>query len=60
MATDKKVFTLRMQESTYEKVRYLAYFERRSVAMEIEHILLQYIEAFEDQNGTIETPNAEN
>lgn len=60
MATDKKVFTLRMQESTYEKVRYLAYFERRSVAMEIEHILLQYIEAFEDQNGTIETPNTEN
>lgn len=40
-------------DETYEKVRYLAYLERRSIAMEIEHIVLEYIKAHEAQNGEI-------
>lgn len=55
MATDKKVFTMRMQEETYEKVRYMAFKERRSIAMEIEHIILEYAEKFEKENGSIPT-----
>ena len=51
MATDKKVFTLRMQPETYEKVRYLAFVERRSIAMEIEHILNVYINLYESDHG---------
>lgn len=53
MATYKRQFTLRVQDDTFEKVRYLAYHDRRSVAMEIEHILLEYIKEFESKNGEI-------
>lgn len=53
MATDKRQFTLRMQEETYEKVRYMAFMERRSIAMEIESIILKYIEEFENKHGPI-------
>lgn len=51
MATDKKVFTLRLQPETYEKARYLAYIERRSIAMEIEYIINKYAENYEQKNG---------
>ena len=43
MATDKRQFTLRIQDETYEKMRYLAYVERRSIAMEIETAMLAYL-----------------
>ncbi len=57
MATDKRQFTLRVQDETYEKIRYLAYVERRSIAMEIEHALLTYIAVYESQHGTITVPH---
>lgn len=53
MSTDKKQFTLRMQDSTYEKVRYLAYVERRSMAMEIEAMILKYVSDYEQKHGEI-------
>lgn len=53
MATDKRQFTLRMQDETYEKVRYLAYVDRRSIAMEIEHIINQYASQYEAEHGPI-------
>ncbi len=53
MSTDKRQFTLRMQDETYEKVRYLAFLERRSIAMEIEHIVLEYIAKHEEKHGPI-------
>ncbi len=56
MATDKKQFTLRMQDETYEKARYLAFVERRSIAMEIEHIITEYAKEFERKNGPIPIP----
>lgn len=60
MATDKRQFTLRMQDETYEKVRYLAYAERRSIAMEIEHIIQQYAKEYEQTHGVIPIdPNPE-
>lgn len=57
MATDKRQFTLRIQEDTYEKMRYLAYVERRSVAMEMETAMLAYIDAYEKQRGPIPLQN---
>lgn len=54
MATDKRQFTLRIQDSTYEKMRYLAYAERRSIAMEIETAMLAYIAAYEEKHGKIQ------
>ena len=59
MATDKRQFTMRMQDDTYEKIRYLAFRDRRSIAMEIEHILLEYIAAYEQEHGEIEVPGEE-
>lgn len=57
MATDKRQFTMRMQEETYEKIRYLAYAERRSIAMEIEHAITCYIEQYEQSHGAIPVPS---
>ena len=53
MATDKRQFTLRIQDETYEKMRYLAYVERRSIAMEIETAMLAYISEYEKEHGII-------
>lgn len=53
MGTDKRQFTLRIQDETYEKIRYLAYVERRSIAMEIETAMLAYISAYEQAHGAI-------
>jgi len=53
MATDKRPTMLRLPEELYEKVRYLAYVEHRSVNMQIEHALLHYITDYEKQHGTI-------
>jgi len=54
LATDKRQFTMRMQDETFEKLRYLAFIDRRSITMEVEHIILQYIAEFEKTNGEIQ------
>ncbi len=59
MATDKRQFTLRIQEDTYEKMRFLAYAERRSIAMEIETAMLAYIADYENKHGPIQLPESE-
>jgi hypothetical protein len=56
MATDKRQFTLRIQDETYEKMRFLAFAERRSIAMEIETAMLAYIAEYEKQHGAIQLP----
>jgi hypothetical protein len=53
MSTNKRQFTMRMQDETYEKVRYIAFIERRSIAMEIEHIILRFVKEFEENHGEI-------
>lgn len=53
MATDKRQFTLRIQDETFEKMRYLAYIEHRSIAMEIETAMLAYIANYEKEHGVI-------
>lgn len=53
LATDKRPTMLRLPEDLYEKVRYLAYFEHRSLNMEIEYALQQYIAQFEEKHGEI-------
>lgn len=55
MATDKRQFTLRLQDENFQKIKAIAKKERRSIAMEIEFILEQYIAEFEKSNGIIKT-----
>lgn len=56
MATDKRPTTLRLPDDLYEKLRYLAYLERRSLNMEIEHALDAYISDFELKHGPLKLP----
>lgn len=53
MATNKRQFTLRLQEENFLKIKAIAEADRRSIAMEIEYILEQYIKDYEEKNGTI-------
>jgi len=55
MATNKRVFTLRLQDEVFEKMEYIAKQEHRSLTNLIEYVLLQYIEDYQDKNGDIET-----
>mgnify|MGYP001109975297 CR=1 FL=1 len=43
MATNKKVFILRLQDEVFEKIEYLTQQNHRAVTNVIEYILLQYI-----------------
>ena len=58
MATEKRPTMLRLPEEIYEKTRYLAYIEHRSVNMQIEHALSQYITNYENQHGPIQLPES--
>lgn len=58
MATGRKSTTLRLPEDIYEKIRYLAFVERRSVNMQIEHTLSKYISGYEQQYGSIKLPKS--
>lgn len=58
MATGKRPTMLRLPEEIYEKVRYLAFIERRSINMQIEHALSAYIDGYEKQHGPIQLPKS--
>jgi hypothetical protein len=53
MATDKRQFTLRLQDDNFEKIRFLADLDKRSIAMEIEYIIERYIGDYEKEHGHI-------
>lgn len=59
MATEKRPTMLRLPQATYEKIRYLAFAERRSMNMQIEHALEVYISAYEKEHGSIPVPSLE-
>lgn len=50
---------LRLPDDLYEKIRYLAYLEHRSLNMEIEYAIQSYIAAFETKNGPLQIPQAQ-
>lgn len=56
MATKKRPTMLRLPEDIYEKIRYLAFVERRSVNGQIEHALYKYIKDYEKRYGPIQIP----
>lgn len=60
MATEKRPTMLRLPEEIYEKIRYLAFVERRSVNMQIEHALSAYISEYESKHGIIQLPGEGN
>lgn len=57
MATDKRAFTMRMQPDNFEKIKKIADFNKRSIAMQIEFLIEECISDFEKANGTITLKN---
>lgn len=53
MATDKRVFTMRMQSENFEKIKKIAEFNKRSIAMQIEFLVETCISEFENTHGRI-------
>lgn len=55
MATDKRVFTLRLSDEVFDKIGILATKEHRSMTNYIEYILIKHLEQAEKEHGTIKT-----
>ncbi|BCJ86504.1 Arc family DNA-binding protein [Effusibacillus dendaii] len=59
MATDKRQFTLRLQEENFQKIKVIAEKSKRSIAMQIEFLVEQYIAEYENEHGVIEIPEGD-
>lgn len=55
MTTNKRVFTLRLQDEVFEKIGILATRQHRSMTNYIEYLLLQHITEVEAEQGEIHT-----
>ena len=53
MATDKRQFTMRMQPTVFDKIRVISAINKRSMAMQIEFLLEQFIADYETSHGQI-------
>lgn len=53
MATNKRVFTLRLSDDVFDKIGLLATQEHRSMTNYIEHILLLHLEDYEKEHGLV-------
>lgn len=59
MATNKRVFTLRLSDEVFDKIGALATNEHRSVTNYIEYVLIRHLEEVEKEQGTIKLEKAE-
>ncbi len=55
MATNKRVFTLRLSDEIFDKIGVLATSEHRSMTNYIEYVLIQHLKQVEKEHGEIET-----
>lgn len=55
MATNKRVFTLRLQDEVFDKIGILATNEHRSMTNYIEYVLLKHITEIEQSSGEIKS-----
>lgn len=55
MATNKRVFTLRLSDEVFDKIGILATREHRSLTNYIEYILIKHLEDVEKEHGEIKT-----
>ncbi len=59
MATNKRVFTLRLSDEVFDKIGILATSEHRSLTNYIEYILIRHLEEVEKERGRIETDQSQ-
>lgn len=55
MATNKRVFTLRLSDQVFDKIGMLASSEHRSMTNYVEFVLLKHLEEVEKERGKIDT-----
>ena len=55
MATNKRVFTLRLSDEVFDKIGILATDEHRSMTNYIEYVLNQHLEQIEKERREIKT-----
>ena len=55
MATDKRAFTMRMQQKNFDKIKVIAAANKRSIAMQIEFLIENCIRSYEELHGEIHT-----
>ncbi len=53
MATNKRVFTLRLSDEVFDKIGILATEDHRSMTNYIEYVLMKHLEEIERDNGEI-------
>ena len=53
MASQKRQSLVRFRPETYEKLKFVADSNHRSVSNQLEWIVLQFLDQYEAQNGTI-------
>lgn len=53
MASNKRVFTLRLSDEVFDKIGILATSEHRSMTNYIEFVLLQHLEQVEKERGPL-------
>lgn len=59
MATNKRVFTLRLSDEVFDKIGALATNQHRSMTNYIEFVLLKHLEDVEKVEGVIDVGQAE-
>lgn len=59
MATNKRVFTLRLEDDVFNKIGALATSDHRSMTNYIEYVLLKHIEEVEKERGKIKPMDPE-
>jgi hypothetical protein len=59
MATNKRVFTLRLSDEVFDKIGALATNEHRSITNYIEYVLIRHLEEVEREQGPIKIEKIE-
>lgn len=59
MATNKRVFTLRLSDEVFDKIGALATSQHRSMTNYIEFVLLKHLEDVEKTEGVIDVKRTE-
>lgn len=54
MATNKRVFTLRLSDEVFDKIGILATNDHRSMTNYIEYVLIHHLEQIEKESGEIQ------
>lgn len=57
MATEKRAFTMRMQHENFDKIKFVAEQNKRSIAMQIEFLIEDCISKYEAEHGPITVPD---